>query len=107
MHTERRRTPRATVPAEEGVRFELRHRVQLLDISLTGALLACEIALPLGSTARLRAGLANGPFTAELQVRREQPPTGKHAQVGLGAMFLSMDDSSRRSLEQFLRRASE
>jgi c-di-GMP-binding flagellar brake protein YcgR len=104
---ERRRYARVDAPAGQIVRAEVRHRVQLLDISLSGALLACETPLPVGSRGRLRAGLASEAFTAYLQVRREHMRTALPDQTGLGALFLSMDDASRRSLEQFLRRASE
>jgi len=107
MTLERRRHARVDAPAGQFVRVELRHRVQLLDISLTGALLACQTPLPVGTRGRLRAGLASDAFTAYLQVRREHPRNALPQQVGLGALFLSMDDTSRRSLELFLRRASE
>ena len=105
---ERRRHARANVPAGEDVQFEVRHRVRLLDISLSGALLACDAGLPLGAVGQVRAALSAAPFTADLQVRR-QHPAGAHRppQPALGTMFLSMDEVSRRSLEQFLRRASE
>ena len=107
MIRERRRYARVDTPAGQVVRVELRHRVQLLDISLSGALLACETPLPVGVRGRLRTGLASDPFTALLQVRREHLRSPAPSQTGLGALFLSMDDISRRSLEQFLRRASE
>lgn len=108
MTIERRRHVRVNVPAGEGVQFEVRHRVRLLDISLSGALLACDASLPLGSVGKVRAALSAAPFTAELQVRREHPVTGtRQMSPALGTMFLSMDEASRRGLEQFLRRASE
>jgi c-di-GMP-binding flagellar brake protein YcgR len=107
MQRERRRTVRVELGSEERVRLEVRHRVQLLDISLTGALLASEVGLAPGSTARFRAALDNQPIAAEIRVRREQPGVGPNAHVGLGTMFLSMDDATRRNLEQFLRRARE
>ena len=108
MTVERRRHVRVTVPPGEGVHVEVRHRVRLLDISLSGALIACEASVPLGSIGKVRTALSAAPFTAEVQVRREQPATGSRpASPALGTMFLSMDEISRRSLEQFLRRASE
>ena len=107
MHTERRRTERVKVAFKNGARCEVRHRVQLLDISMTGTLLACDLPLPVGTSAKLRAGLGSDPFTAQLEVRREQGASGKRGQAGLGAVFVSMDESSRRSLEQFLGRASK
>jgi c-di-GMP-binding flagellar brake protein YcgR len=107
MSIERRRTPRVRVSTEEVVHIELRRRVRLLDISLTGALIACDTPFPLGARGHLRAGLASMPFTADLRVSREHSVLRRTAETGLGAMFASMDDTSRRSLEQFLRRASE
>jgi hypothetical protein len=107
MTAERRRNARVDAPPGVMVRVGLRHSVQLMDISLSGALLACDTPLPAGVRGRLRAGLASDPFTAELIVKREHPrgPAARH--TGLGALFVSMDETSRRSLERFLRRASE
>lgn len=107
MTIERRRYARVDAPPGLMVQVGLRHSVQLLDISLSGALLACDTPLPAGARGRLRAGLAADPFTADLLVKREHPRTAATRHTGLGALFLSMDDSSRRSLERFLRRASE
>ena len=107
MTTERRRYARVDAPAGLMVRVGLRHSVQLLDISLSGALLACDTPLPAGSRGRLRAGLASDPFTADLLVKREHPRNPVARYTGLGALFVSMDDASRQSLERFLRRASE
>jgi hypothetical protein len=107
MAVERRRYARVDVPAGQMVRVEVRHRVQLLDISLTGALLACQTPLPVGARGRLQAGLASDAFTAYLQIRREHPRNASTHPTGLGALIFSMHDPSRRSLDQLLRRASE
>jgi c-di-GMP-binding flagellar brake protein YcgR len=107
MTPERRRSVRVDVVTNGFVRVELRRRVRLLDISLSGALMACDLRVPVGSRGHLRMGLASAPFSADLTVCREHAPTRKLAHAGLGALFASMDENSRRSLEQFLRRASE
>ena len=91
----------------EMIRVELRHRVQLLDISLTGALVACETKLPLGTHGQFSAGLASVPFNAAVVVGRHHPSPAQHGQTGLGTSFASMDERSRKHLEQFLRRGSE
>jgi c-di-GMP-binding flagellar brake protein YcgR len=88
-------------------RLELRQRVQLLDISQSGALLACEGGLPVGSRGQFRAGLAAMPFSAEVSVRRQQVRSPAKKQVSLGTQFASMDERSQQSLDQFLRRAKE
>jgi c-di-GMP-binding flagellar brake protein YcgR len=102
---ERRRTPRVELLPDETVRVELRHRVQLIDISLSGALVAADAGLPIGTRGHFRAGLAATPFSAEVTVRRHQVRPAPR-RVGLGTTFSSMDEQSRRSLEQFLRRGS-
>ena len=104
--TERRQTPRA-VPGGIECRLELRTRVRMLDISLSGALLAAELALPVGAAAQLRSGLGASAFRSEVQVRRSVGLPPGVPLKGLGAMFMTMDDRSRRSLEDFLRMASQ
>ena len=102
---ERRRTQRVELLPDETVRVEIRHRVQLIDISLSGALLAGEAGLPVGTRGHFRAGLAATPFSAEVTVRRHQPRPAPR-RVGLGTTFSSMDEQSRQSLSHFLRRGS-
>ncbi len=103
---ERRRAPRMVLQFEEAIGIELRHRARFMDISLNGALLACDVKLPVGTHAKLRAGFAS-PCVADIVVRRHDNRAGPDGSVGLGAVLVSMDDRSRRSLEQFLRKASE
>ena len=104
--TERRQTPRTT-PAGIECRLELRTRVRLLDISLSGALLAAELTLPVGASAQLRSGLGASTFRSDVQVRRGVGLPPGVPLKGLGAMFTTMDERSRRSLEDFLRKASQ
>jgi hypothetical protein len=82
--------------------------VRLIDISLLGVLMGSNEGLPVGTEGRLRASLGTGPFDVNLQVQREQAAVNVGAEPRtLGATFVSMDATSRRSLEQFLQRASE
>lgn len=104
--TERRRAPRMVLQFEEAIGIELRHRARFMDISLNGALLACDVKLPVGTHAKLRVGFAS-PCVADIVVRRQDNRPGPGGSVGLGTVLVSMDDRSRRSLEQFLRKASE
>jgi hypothetical protein len=86
----------------------VRQRVRLIDISVLGVLMGCHAALPVGTEGRLRAGLGTGPFDVGLHVEREQAALNVGTEPRtLGATFVSMDAMSRRSLEQFLGRASE
>jgi hypothetical protein len=104
---ERRRQPRLEVGGLE-CRLETRTRVRLVDISLSGALLASEAPLPVGTRAQLKAGVSTAPFAPEVQVQRTLDPDSRRDKLqGLGAVFVDMDEQSRRSLETFLRKASE
>jgi hypothetical protein len=86
----------------------VRQRVRLLDISVLGVLMGCNAVLPVGTEGRLRAGLGTGPFDVGVHVQREQAAVNVGAEPRtVGATFVSMDAMSRRSLEQFLGRASE
>jgi c-di-GMP-binding flagellar brake protein YcgR len=105
FEADRRRLPRVAADPGMECRLEVKTRVRLLDISLSGALLASEAALPVGTYAHIRAGVGNAPFAPEVQVRRTVDR--QREQSGLGAVFIGMDDRSRQSLETFLRKASE
>lgn len=104
---ERRKTPRVEIRQEEICRLELRQRVQLLDISQSGALLGSEGNVPVGSTGQFRAGLAALPFHAEVHIRRHHARAIAKKQVSLGAQFAAMDDRSKNSLEAFLKRGKD
>jgi hypothetical protein len=79
----------------------------MLDISLGGTLLGAELALPVGASAELRSGIGATTFRAEVQVRRSVGlPVGVPLN-GLGTMFTKIDERSRKSLEEFLRKASQ
>jgi hypothetical protein len=103
---ERRRSPRAPLPASAECRLHVRTRVRLLDISLTGVLLACDFDLPPGTTAQLRSAVAAVTFAPTVQVKRVADPSGRGADSACGAMFTAMDDRSKRTLEEFLKKAS-
>jgi c-di-GMP-binding flagellar brake protein YcgR len=105
--TERRHSVRVAVPEQIDCRLDLRTRVRLLDISLNGALLATELPVPTGTPAQLRSALGANAFRTEVQVRRSQSLAVGVPMNGVGTMFTTMDERSRRSLEDFLRKASE
>ena len=102
---ERRRGPRVSVGAEVECRFEMRARVRVVDISATGALLSTEAMLPVKSSGQLKAVLASARFSPSVEVKRALVLPRSEG-VQLGAVFLGMDDESRRSLEAFLKKAT-
>ncbi len=79
----------------------------MVDISLSGALLAAELPVAAGASAQLRSALGAHPFCTDVQVRRTTGLPAGTPMSGIGAVFTTMDDRSRRSLEDFLRKASE
>ena len=103
---ERRRSPRIELQADEVLRLEMRHRVQVLDISQSGVLLGTGTVVPVGSRGKLRAALVSAPFCAEIDVKRHKGRNAK-GQYGLGAQFTVMDDRSRHSLDSFLKRGKD
>jgi c-di-GMP-binding flagellar brake protein YcgR len=105
--TDRRQSPRIALDGGLECRLDLRTRVRLVDISLGGALLAAELPLPTGASAQLRSGLGAGAFQSDVQVKRAVALPAGLTLNGLGATFTSMDERSRRSLEEFLRKASQ
>ena len=104
--SERRQGPRVNLDETVECRLDLRTRVRLLDISVTGALLGADVTLPVGTTAHLRSAIAATAFSPEVQVRRVADVAARNAPAGLGAVFTGMDERSRRSLEEFLRKAN-
>ena len=99
--------PRVDVEPGLECRLEMRTRIRLVDISLSGALLASDAQLPLGTRGYLRAGVGSSPFAPEVQIQRVAHRAKPDASAGIGAVFVGMDEKSRRSLEAFLRKASE
>ncbi len=105
--SERRRVPRVAVNENVECKLELKTRVRLVDISLTGALLSADAPLPVGARAHMHAGVGAAPFAPEVQVRRVADAGGRERAAAFGAVFVGMDEKSRNSLETFLRKASE
>ena len=107
QESERRRRPRLTLNPPVECQLDLQARVRLLDISLSGAMLASEVPLPVGAPARLNVGVSSGPFVPDVEVARIGRTSGREASLSLGVMFAGMDERSRHSLEEFLKRAKD
>jgi len=103
---ERRQGPRVAIDDLVECRLELRSRVRLLDISVSGALLGAEVRLPVGTRAHLRSAITATAFSPDIQVCRHADAASRSSAVGLGAVFTTMDERSRRSLEDFLKKAN-
>ena len=94
--------------ARDGIecRLPTRTRVRLIDISAVGALIEAEQPLPVGTQGQLRSSVGQAPFSPVVEVRRPALRGSDSKTVALGAIFISMDDRSRRSLQAFLAVAS-
>lgn len=99
---ERRLYPRWRVRDGIECRLQTRTRVRLIDISEGGALLAVDRPLPVGTPATVRSSLGNAPFVSDIEISRAAPAAGDRGGLALGAIFVSMDDQSRRCLKSFL-----
>jgi hypothetical protein len=100
---ERRRTPRRPARADVRCRIEVRARVRVVDISASGALLATDTVPPVGSPAQVKTGLGTDTFASDIEIRRR----AKASDWGVvGVAFTSMDERNRRSLDHFLKKAS-
>src|SRR3954462_9858026 len=105
--TERRHSQRVALTSDHECRLDLRTRVRMLDLSLSGTFLAAELGLPAGASARLRSSLGPNAFRREGQNRRRTGLGVGLPMNGVAAMFTTMDERSRRILEDFLRKASQ
>ena len=78
--------------------------IQLLDISLGGVLMSAGRPLPVGHRAGLRTVVNGERVAVDVEITRDDPPTGARPGKWLvGASFVSLDERSRQSLEKFLR----
>jgi hypothetical protein len=80
--------------------------VRLVDISLSGVLLASSRPIGLSDRTVLRAAFDGDAFTSAVEICRVQPeaPGGEPGSVRLGGRFVDPDEGNRRVLAQFLRR---
>jgi hypothetical protein len=101
---ERRRSPRVRAASRCEVRVQTHVRVRLVDISASGALLAPEEPLPVGTTGKLRLALGGVPFETPVEVRRVEPAAGGRGSVA-GVVLEMMPADQQDTLEEFLRRA--
>jgi hypothetical protein len=101
-----RRRYRRVVPGEPlDCRIVVRARVQLLDLSHTGALLAADASLPVGLSGQLTTVLGGAPVATAVQVLGSRPPRHQGGRA-IAARFRAMDDDSRVRLENFLSKAN-
>ncbi len=102
---ERRRAPRVQPGHEYIMSLEVSIPVQVLDISLSGVLLASKTELTVGDRAELRATVGERSVAAIIEIRRvsaETSVTRGGTKYRAGAVFAPMSAEQRVVLEQLL-----
>jgi len=103
---ERRRTPRATVAGGHALQMPLSTTVQLVDISLGGALLSSPQGAEPGKRATLRTKLGGEPVQAQVEICRVSPERAGELVQGryrVGVRFVTLSEAARRTIQRFLR----
>jgi hypothetical protein len=103
---ERRRSPRVTVGPQSWLAVPSTWPVQLLDLSLGGLAFSSPYGLDIGRTASVRATLGRDAFNGQIRICWMRPRglgSSLRAQFEIGAVFLCLEESSRRALESFLK----
>jgi hypothetical protein len=76
---------------------------EILDISMTGALVRCGCEVQLGDRASIRLVLDGEPFVAGVSVSRVVGATGGAGTTYAGVVFIDQDEQSISVLRRFLR----
>ena len=102
---ERRRVPRVPVRTGHVYLKSTWSTVQLLDISLGGALLSASRLFKVGQRGELRGILGGERVAVQVEVRREEltAPADQPGAVRCAVAFVAIDETSERGLEKFLR----
>jgi hypothetical protein len=103
---ERRRSQRAAVGPRSWLAVPSTWPVQLLDLSLGGLAFSSPYGLEIGRTASVRATLGRDAFNGQIRVCWSRPRgavSSIRPPFEIGAVFLPLDESSRRALELFLK----
>ena len=80
---------------------------EVLDLSLTGALIRCECPLRVGDRAQIRTMLNRQPFVAWVSVVRIAAQRGDGSgRPSFGVVFLGSGEQNAAVLQRFLRRAN-
>jgi c-di-GMP-binding flagellar brake protein YcgR len=99
---ERRREPRRTVSGAVQSDRAVAMSFRLLDIGLSGVLVSSSLPLEVGQCARLSTRLGERAIDADIEVRRVSAVRDDNGGYKIGARFVSLDEATRRAMQQFL-----
>ena len=102
---ERRRSLRADVRGVSWLAMPATWPIQLQDLSLGGVAFTSAFPMEVGRTASVRATVGGEALSCPIRVcwTRPQRSALGRSQFEVGAVFLPLEDSSRRALEVFLK----
>jgi hypothetical protein len=103
---ERRRSRRTGLTTTSWLTSATAWPVQLVDLSLGGLAFSSPYGLEVGRTVAVRATLGRSAFSGQIRVCWSRPRGGAgglRPEFEVGAVFLPLDESSRRALESFLK----
>jgi c-di-GMP-binding flagellar brake protein YcgR len=104
---ERRRATRYDITSGELAVLPFATSVQILDISLAGALLQSPQLARIGSTGRLTLTLKGQPFSAEIEIRRVEQGAGQGTLHKLGVKFAEISAEHRLMIEDFTQQRND
>lgn len=99
---ERRRAPRVAVADGIPAGITAANSVRVVDISLSGVLLASSRSATVGTRGRLSFTIGGNPLAAEVEIRRvtESPDASGFR---IGARFVDITPAQRDAIERFAR----
>jgi PilZ domain len=102
---ERRRSLRANLTGVSWLAMPATWPIQLQELSLGGLAFTSPFPMEIGRTASVRATLGGEALSCPIRVcwTRSRRSVPGRSQFEVGAVFLPLDDSSRRALEMFLK----
>ena len=108
LGVDRRRSPRHESSADLRLSLPNVTNGEVIDLSVTGALISTKTRLEIGDRARLSLVVGRQPFQAWVTVVRVEEGTrsGGEVRYHTGVTFLSLDEGSRDVLQRFVRRDS-
>jgi PilZ domain len=102
---ERRHSLRANISGLSWLAMPTTWPIQLQELSLGGLAFASPFPMEVGRTASVRATLGGEALSCPIRVcwTRPRRSVPGRSQFEVGAVFLPLDDSSRRALGMFLK----
>lgn len=99
---ERRRAPRRAVVDGSMAGITAASSVRVVDISLSGVLLASTRAATVGARGRLSLTIGGNPLAAEVEIRRVVAAPDRSG-FNIGARFVDITQAQRDAIERFAR----